>query len=65
MALKMSISSVIVWKNTPIENMIFHMKTSHSLKLKLIEIKVDQKTLQTLSNDDKSNLKEYGSNIDL
>ena len=61
MALKMSISSVI----ENIENMIFHMKTSHSLKLKLIEIKVDQKTLQTLSNDDKSNLKEYGSNIDL
>ena len=29
------------------------------------EIKVDQKTLQALSNDDKSNLKEYGLNIDL
>ena len=29
------------------------------------EIKVVQKTLQALSNDDKSNLKEYGLNIDL
>ena len=29
------------------------------------EIKVDQKTLQALSNDDKSNLKEYGLNIDV
>ena len=29
------------------------------------EIKVGQKTLQTLSNDDKSNLKVFGLNIDL
>ena len=29
------------------------------------EIKVVQKTLQALSNDDKSNLKEYGLNIDV
>ena len=29
------------------------------------EIKVDQKALQALSNDDKSNLKEYGLNTDL
>ena len=29
------------------------------------EIKVDQKILQALTNDDKSNLKEYGLNIDL
>lgn len=29
------------------------------------EIKVDQKTLQALPNDDKSNLKEYRLNIDL
>ena len=28
------------------------------------EIKVDEKTLQALSNDDKSNLKKYGLNID-
>ena len=29
------------------------------------EMKVDQKTLQAFLNDDKSNLKEYGLNIDL
>ena len=29
------------------------------------EIKVDQKTLQALSNDDKSNMKEYRLNIDV